>query len=195
MTSMRTRKLAWALVVALTACAGPSSSTSDSSPSPSPAGSAGPAGEPVHIESNSNGDEYVTIVQRVNAGTGKGSRVAYQLRALSNQADIVGNQTIATFEQPHITFYDHRGKTLIADSPQAKIQQQDKSVLMSGGVHARAEDGSVLTCDTLRYDGNTERLHGQGHVVLAGPSDLTLTGDDLDGDVRLDDVRVSQRPL
>jgi LPS export ABC transporter protein LptC len=167
---------------------------SASSPSPSPAASAGPTSEPVHIESNSNGDEYVTIVHRVNAGTGKGTRIAYQLRALSNQADIVGGETIATFAQPHITFYDRRGKTLIADSPQAKIQQQDKSVLMSGGVHARAEDGSVLTCDTLRYDGDTERLHGQGHVVLSGPSDLTLTGDDLDGDVRLDDVRVSQRP-
>jgi hypothetical protein len=151
--------------------------------------------EPVHIETNSSGDKYITVVQRVNDGAAKRPRIAYQLRALSSQADIIGMQSIVTFEQPHITFFDHLGKQLIADSPQAKITQQDKSVLMRGGVHARAADGSVLTCDTLRYDGRTEKLHGQGHVVLSGPNGFTLTGTYLEGDVRLDDVRVAQHPL
>ena len=178
----------------LAACGGPAS-TAGSTPAPAPAPSSAPTAEPVHIETNSTGDKYITVVQRVKSGAAKGTRIAYQLRAISSQADIVGTQSVVTFEQPHITFLDRQGKKLIADSPQAKITQQDKSVLMSGGVHARAADGSVLTCDTLRYDGRTEKLHGQGHVTLSGPNDLTLTGKYLEGDTRLDDVRVAEHPL
>jgi LPS export ABC transporter protein LptC len=178
------------------ACAGPAS-TANSTPAPAaaPAQTDTPTAEPVHIETNSNGDKYITVVQRVKTGTANGTRIAYELRALSSQADIVGAQSVVTFEQPHITFLDHQGKKLIADSPQAKITQQDKSVLMSGGVHARAADGSVLTCDTLRYAGRTEKLHGEGHVTLSGPNDLTLTGKYLEGDIRLDDVRIAEHPL
>jgi hypothetical protein len=192
---MRRSALLLSLAV-LAACGGPSSTTT-STPAPSsrPTPTEAPTNEPVHIETNSNGDKYITVVQRVKDGSSKRTRIAYQLRALASVADIVGTQSVVTFEQPHITFNDGRGKKLIADSPQAKITQRDKSVLMSGGVHARADDGSVLTCDTLRYDGRTEKLHGQGHVVLTGPNDLTLTGKYLEGDVRLDDVRVAEHPL
>jgi LPS export ABC transporter protein LptC len=196
MTAMQRRIVIWAACAVLAGCGGPAStSTSSPAPSATPAASPGPTTEPVHIETNSNGDKYITVVQRVKNGAAGGTRIAYQLRALSSQADIVGAQSVVTFEQPHITFLDHQGKKLIADSPQAKITQRDKSVLMSGGVHARAADGSVLTCDTLRYDGRTEKLHGKGHVVLSGPNDLTLTGNYLEGDVRLDDVRVAEHPL
>lgn len=186
----------WLGCVALAGCGGPAT-TAGSSPPPSPAAAPSEAAtpEPVHIETNSNGDKYITVVQRVKTGAANGTRIAYQLRAVSSQADIVGSRSVVIFDRPQIMFFDHQGKKLIADSPQAKITQQDKSVLMSGGVHARAADGSVLTCDTLRYDGRTEKLHGQGHVTLSGPNDLTLTGNYLEGDVRLDDVRIAEHPL
>jgi lipopolysaccharide assembly outer membrane protein LptD (OstA) len=61
---------------------------------------------------------------------------------------------------------------------------------MTGGVLARSQDGNVLRCDRLRYDGRTERVHGEGHVQLRTPSGLTLIGDTLDGDARLRDVLV-----
>jgi hypothetical protein len=179
---------------ALAACGSPSGSGAPaSSPTPAPPPAVTTA-EPVHIETNGDGGQYITVVQRV-AGPAKQTRIAYALRAASSQADIVGKQSIATFVEPHVTFFDRQGKPLIADSPQAKITQQDKSVLMSGGVRAQTVDGSVLTCDTLRYDGRTAKLHGAGHVVLASPGGVTLSGNYLEGDVRLDDVRVSARPL
>jgi LPS export ABC transporter protein LptC len=190
------RSTAGLVCLALIACGGPPSGTATPAPSALPAATAVPTPEPVHIETNGNGDKYITVVQRVAvAGSSKRTRIAYQLRAVSSQADIVGEQSVVTFEEPHITFVDGRGKKLVARSPQAKITQRDKSVLMSGGVRARAEDGSVLTCDTLRYDGRTEKLHGEGNVTLTGPSELTLTGRYLEGDVRLDDVRIAQHPL
>jgi hypothetical protein len=190
------RSLVVLACTALAACGGP---PAKGTPTPAPSAFAGPpvaaTAEPVHIETNSSGDKYITVVQRVNEPRSKATRIAYELRALSSQADIVGTQSVVHFDQPHITFFDQHGKRLIADSPQAKITQRDKSVLMSGGVHARAEDGSVLSCDTLRYDGRTEKLYGQGHVLLASPNDLTLIGNYLVGDIRLDDVRVAQHPL
>jgi len=193
---MQRKALALLGLAVLGACSGPPSrETATPTPAALPVKTAAPTPEPVHIETNSTGDKYITVVQRVNDAGSKRTRIAYQLRAVSSRADIVGAQSVVTFEQPHITFLDRQGKKLIADSPQAKITQRDKSVLMGRGVHARADDGSVLTCDTLRYDGRTEKLHGQGHVVLSGPNNLTLSGNYLEGDVRLDDVRIAEHPL
>ncbi|MBV9407942.1 MAG: hypothetical protein JO164_03910, partial [Candidatus Eremiobacteraeota bacterium] len=45
--------------------------------------------------------------------------------------------------------------------------------------------------DTLTYNANAERLHGEGHVRLVAPNGLQLAGEHLDGDVRLQDVRVT----
>lgn len=132
------------------------------------------------------------MVQNVSVRGGR-SRVAYEVRALSSQGDFAGSASaVVTFDQPHITFHDRTGKSLIADAPKATVTQRDKSVLMSGGVHARSQEGSTLACDRLRYDGRTERLHGDGHVVMRGPNGVMIEGDQLDGDVRLDNVRVSR---
>ncbi|GAC1412023.1 MAG: hypothetical protein NVSMB64_22220 [Candidatus Velthaea sp.] len=154
-------------------------------PSPSPAGSPTPV--PIHIVTKSSGDRYATMTQRVNG------RTVYELRALSSVADRAGAaDAVATFEQPHITFHDRTGKTMIADAPEAKVTQQDKSVLMSGGVRARTQDGNVLTCDRLRYDGRTQMVRGDGHVVLTGPNGVALTGARIDGDIRLNNVRITR---
>jgi LPS export ABC transporter protein LptC len=192
---LRSSGLAYLVAAVLAGCGAPPPATSTPAPSAPRSATAAPTAEPIHIETNSSGNKYITVVQRVTDRRSKRTRIAYQLRAVSSQADIIGSQSVVTFERPHITFLDHQGKKLIADSPQAKVTQRDKSVVMSGGVHARAEDGSVLGCDTLRYDGRTETLHGAGHVTLSGPNDLTLTGNYLEGDIRLDNVRIAQHPL
>jgi lipopolysaccharide assembly outer membrane protein LptD (OstA) len=49
----------------------------------------------------------------------------------------------------------------------------------------------VLACDTLTYNGDTERFHGEGHVHLIAPNGLELSGQHLDGDVKLQDVTVT----
>jgi lipopolysaccharide assembly outer membrane protein LptD (OstA) len=119
---------------------------------------------------------------------------AYDIRSISSTADFNGgNNGFSTLAQPHIIFHTCSGapRTMIADAPKAKLTLQDKSVLMTGGVHARSQDGGVLTCDQLQYDGRTQRLHGAGHVVLTGPNGYRLNGEYLDGDVRMDHVTVT----
>jgi LPS export ABC transporter protein LptC len=126
----------------------------------------------------------------------KNRRTIYRIRAASFVADTAAGRTATgsgTFVQPHITFVDRSGAQTVADAPKAELTSADKSVLMTGGVHARSQDGNVLSCDRLRYNGDTERIHGEGNVVMKTPSGLTLTGDQLDGDARLQDVRVYRR--
>ena len=92
---------------------------------------------------------------------------------------------------PHVTFLDKNGKTLVGDAPKAVVTERDKTITMSGGVTARTQDGAVLTCDTMTYDGRVERIHGQGNVVLLSARGDRLTGDTIDGDVRLNHVTVN----
>ena len=171
------------LAAALAACAHPPAPP----PAPSPAGTApAPTPVPVHVTSSGNG-RYTVLTEM------KHQRTIYIVRARSFVADTAAGRSATgsgTFERPEITFVDRNGSRTVADAPKAVLSSADKSVIMTGGVRARSQDGNVLACDRLRYDGNTERIHGDGHVVLQTPAGLTLTGDQLDGDARLQNVRV-----
>jgi lipopolysaccharide assembly outer membrane protein LptD (OstA) len=177
-----------ALVVLLAACGHPAAPPA--TPSAGPAAPA-PAATlvPVHIVSSGNGS-YTTLSQI------KDRRKIYTIRALSFVADTAAGRAATgsgTFDQPHITFVDRSGAQTVADAPKAVLTSADKSVLMMGGVQARSQDGNVLSCDRLRYDGTTERIHGDGHVVMRAPAGLALEGDEIDGDARLRNVRVYRR--
>lgn len=173
------------LAVALAAC----SRAPAPAPAAPPPSAALATAVPVHVTSSGNG-RYTTLSEM------KHRRTIYVVRARSFVADTVGADNATgsgAFERPEITFIDRSGGRTVADAPEAVLTGADKSVLMTGGVHARSQDGNVLACDELRYDGDTERIHGDGHVVLQTPAGLTLVGDELDGDARLQNVRVYRR--
>jgi len=171
------------LAAALTACAHPATA-----PNAAPAATATPL--PLHITSTGRAGQYTTLSEM------KRQRTIYIIRATSFAADTATGRTptgSGTFLQPHITFVDRNGARTIADAPEAVLTSADKTVLMTGGVHARSQDGNVLACDRLRYDGSSERIHGDGNVVMTTPSGLVLVGDEVDGDARLQNVRVYRR--
>jgi LPS export ABC transporter protein LptC len=177
------------LAALLTACAHPAAAPANA-PSTAPAVTATATPLPLHITSSGGTGQYTTLSEM------KHQRTIYIIRATSFAADTQTGRTptgSGTFVQPHITFVDRDGARTIADAPEAVLTSADKSVLMTGGVHARSQDGNVLSCDRLRYDGKTERIHGDGNVVMTTPTGLTLVGDELDGDARLSDVRVYRR--
>ncbi len=186
------RALAPLVLAALAGCARSAPVSGPASPiatKPSRAATSSPTPVPVHVSGEGNSNQPTILTETVH-----GRRV-YTIRALTFKGDIGGSQDgIATLEQPHITFVDKTGTITIADAPKATVTQRDKTVDMTGGVHARTSDGNVLTCDVLRYDGQTERFHGSGHVVLTGPTGLQLAGNYLEGDVRLRDVQVTKDP-
>ena len=173
-----------AALLALAGCAHPPPAGT-ASPSPSTAGFATPTPVPVHVYGVGSARRPTVLTETKN------NRRRFTVRALVMEGNLIGNDGVGVFSQPHVTFVDKTGSITIADAPKATVQQRDNSIDMTGGVHARTADGGILTCDNLRYDANRERLYGEGHVVLTSPNGLQLRGDHLDGDVRLHDVRVT----
>lgn len=173
-----------ALSLLLAACGGgPVSFPGGFSPPDSPT--------PVAVHVTSRGAGGFTVVRQM-----KGVRTIYSIRALSFEGRTLaegGGVANGVFEAPHVVFRGRDGSETVADAPKAELSSADKSVVMTGGVEARTQDGNVLRCDRLRYDGGSERIHGEGRVRLVTPSGLILTGDRIDGDVRLADVRVTRK--
>jgi LPS export ABC transporter protein LptC len=188
---MRSGKIAAVLALLAAGCA-------PHAPPGGTAGSPGPAAPrpttsatqvPIHVETRGGGGQYVTIVETVHG------RKVYTIRALSGNMQRNGtNEATGELEQPHVTFKDKGGTTTIADAPKAHITERDKTVVMTGGVHAHTSGGSVLSCDTLTYNGATERFRGEGNVRLTAPNGLQIGGQHLDGDVKLQDVNVTGNP-
>jgi LPS export ABC transporter protein LptC len=173
---------------------GPSSGASPGAagaPSPSGSGSATPGhrGAPIKIHSKRIGSKYIYLTEQ------KRNRVVYVLRADSNTSiRLAEGAGHSEFERPHVIFYGSGKRSLVADSPLATVEERDKSVLMSGGVHTRTDRGMTLASDTLRYDDATERLLGEGHVVVTTPQGEELRGDHLDYDMRTTEMHVTAGP-
>jgi len=190
-TAAALRRTGAAVLVVLAGCAhsAPAPAPSPSPHHASPGATATPV--PVHVTSVGNGTA-ATILTEVKQG-----RTLYTVRASSFDADSAaeaGGAGNGSFVDPEITFFARDGGRTVTDAPKAVLTGADKSVLMTGGVRARSQDGNVLHCDRLRYDGQTERVHGDGHVRLQTPSGLVLVGDTLDGDARLRNVLVRSTP-
>ncbi len=181
------------LGAALAGCAhAPAPGAAPASGGPAPAPSNTATDVPIHAESQGSMRDPVideeTVVQHGR------QRKIYAYRALSDDlVHLANGDDILNLHQAHITFRAADGSVLIADAPRATVTQRTKDVLMSGGVRAQKPDGSILTCSTLRYDGRTERIHGEGNVRLTSPHGFELTGDRLDGNVRLEQIRISRR--
>ncbi len=189
MSAIAVRRCAGAAaLVLLAACSHPNAPA----PAPSPSAPAtGTAATPLPVHVTSEGNGSVTTLTEMKHG-----RTLYRIVATSFEADSAGSadgSANGSFVAPHITFVDRNGGETVATAPKAVLTGADKSVLMTGGVRARSQDGNVLHCDRLRYDGQSERVHGEGNVRLQTPAGLTLVGDTLDGDARLRDVLVQTK--
>jgi LPS export ABC transporter protein LptC len=115
-------------------------------------------------------------------------RLAYELIARSYVSHSVQNETQATFEQTQVTFYDKDGTKLVAQAPQARVDDRRKQVILLGGVHAKTSTGLNLVCDRLVYDDATGLMRGDGNVRITGTqggSRQMLTGNSFTSDVKL----------
>jgi LPS export ABC transporter protein LptC len=198
-TERATARALAALVLAIGAGCGPRSSGTASSPSPAgsspaagvspaPAGSATPGGPtppPLTFHGQRVGSRYVYATKQ------NGAHKVYVLRADSVSAVYTGIATgRSNFTNPHVVFYGDAGKRLAAEAPAGTVVEKDKTVLMTGGVHARTQDGMTLTSDTLRYDDEAQLVHGVGHVVVTFPAGEQLQGETVDWNLRNGHINV-----
>jgi LPS export ABC transporter protein LptC len=180
------RLLVLALTAILAACGGRPSQTE---PTPAPSTSAAPAPVatvlPLRVHSERNASQYYYFTVK------KENRTVYQIRADANDSErpSAGNAR-SEFVRPHITFFEKAGSKLVADAPQAVAEERTQTVRLSGGVHARASDGTTLTSDVLVYDRRTERVRADGNVVISRPSGEEIRGPHIDADLTLSELHM-----
>jgi lipopolysaccharide assembly outer membrane protein LptD (OstA) len=90
----------------------------------------------------------------------------------------------------HVTFHSKDGSTLVADAPKAIVDQVTNTIEMLGGVHARNNLGTTLSCDSLTYDHLTEMIFGTGHVAFTSATGFRATGNRFESDISLTHTRM-----
>jgi LPS export ABC transporter protein LptC len=129
-----------------------------------------------------------TRSQPVSIGAQKGNRKVYHLIAKSYTSRSAQSVAQANFQQATVTFYDKDGTTLSAQAPTATVDDKNKLVTLTGGVHAKTSTGLTMICDRLTYDQNTGMLHGVGNVRITGVQggqQQVFTGNEFTSDVKL----------
>jgi len=130
---------------------------------------------PITFVAPRTGDKYVYLTKQ------RRNRKIYALRADAEKGEYFGANTgRSSFVNPHIVFYGSGGKQLTADAPTGIVLEREKTVLMSGGVSARSQDGVHLVSDAMTYDDASETIHARGDVVMDSPDGSQLRGTTLD---------------
>ena len=195
-------RVAWAralllLCAGLAACSNPrpvATPAASASPHSAPSARATPAAVRAHTASGPP-----TMPPIVVKGTKRGKRlventeyshgrVVYHLFADSEYVD--SRTRKGTLAKTHGLFFQKDGKTLTVDAPLALVDQNSKSVTMTGGVRATTTDGAVLTCDTLVYNDADQSMHGTGNVTLTRTGQM-LTGQVIHADLHLEQYRIT----
>jgi hypothetical protein len=169
------------LMLALVSCGGGKPA---SAPSPK-AATATASAIPIRVRDVHVPSKYIYLTEQ------KKNRKVYVIRADSNvSVRLAAGSGHSDFVRPHVTFYQKSGM-LVADSPHARAEERDRSILMDGGVRARNSEGMTLQSDTLRYDDRAEALHGDGNVIIVTPQGEELRGRHFDYDLRTTEMRVT----
>ncbi|HUA08702.1 MAG TPA: LPS export ABC transporter periplasmic protein LptC [Candidatus Acidoferrales bacterium] len=176
---MRGLAVAFALTI-LCACNPSVQSSSSPSPSPSPTSS----GLSLKISGHGTAQQPVRFVAQQK------SRIQYDLRASSFESVGAQGSARVSFRHVRVTFYGKDGSHLVADAPQAIVDQTTNTIQMLGGVRAKNDNGTSLSCDTLQYDHQTEMLFGTGHVIIASARGFKATGDRFESDISMTHTRM-----
>lgn len=153
---------------------------------PTPSASPTPAALSLKITGHGTATHPVRLVeQRPHSGA-----VQYDLLASSFESVGAEGSARAKFSHVHVTFHGKDGSTLTAQAPQAIVDQITNTIVMQGGVQAKNDNGTSLSCDTLRFDHVTEMLYGTGNVVIKSPHGFKATGNRFQSDISLTHTRM-----
>lgn len=188
---LRSPSLFWLLPAAIAALnlavgCSPKAPAAAASDAPSAVASAS-AAPPIKAVSRGSDREPARYIVRDRSG-----HIVYDVRSSTVVYDRAADgSSVATFTDPHVVFHARNG-TVAADSPKAVAHDKDKSVVMTGGVHAKTDDGKLLSCSTLTYDAQSQKIVCEGDVVLKNSkTNQTASGERLVTDPDFDHVVLS----
>jgi LPS export ABC transporter protein LptC len=176
-------RLCAATLLALLCACNPSVQTASS---PSPSASPTPPALSLKITGHGTATRPVRFV-----GTNKErTRTQYDLLASSFESVGAEGSARVNFVNVHVTFHGKDGSTLTAQAPHAIVDQITNTIVMEGGVRAKNDNGTSLSCDTLRFDHVTEMFYGTGHVAIMSPNGFKATGNSFQSDISLTHTRM-----
>jgi LPS export ABC transporter protein LptC len=119
--------------------------------------------------------------------------LVYSLKA----SGVTYTSTLRSGAFSRATIYFYKGSTvrLTVTAPNATVDGTTYDIVMRGGVRARSSDNTVLTADTMTYNGKTKLLHANGHVTATGASGMVVTGDHANADLDLQTVDITGAPV
>jgi LPS export ABC transporter protein LptC len=173
-------------IVTLASCGGQGAAVRPSATpgTPQPAVS----GEPTYhlFESAAGGQApYVKNFER--------GKLVYLLKAQGVAYTTTGKS--GRFQTATIYFYKGSAVRLTVTAPTATVDGVTYDIKLRGGVHARSNDGTTLTSDSMDYNGKTKLLHADGHVVATGSSGMVVTGDRATADLDLQTINIAGAPV
>jgi LPS export ABC transporter protein LptC len=178
-----TLRVACVLALAGLCACNPSAQTSTNvTPSPSPTSTS----LSLKITGRGTSTQPVRFVEQQR----QGNRVQYDLLARSFESIGAQGSARMSFEHVRVTFHGKDGSTLVADAPQAIVNQVTNTIEMLGGVRARNNTGTTLSCDSLQYDHEAEMLYGTGHVSFNSANGFRATGNRFESDISLTHTRM-----
>src|SRR4029077_1851216 len=124
---------------------------------PAPSASA-PAGEPAYHLLETGAGRNTPFVKHFAHGA-----LVYSLKAAG--VTYSSSRRSGAFSKATIYFYKGSTVRLTVTAPNATVDSDTYDIVMRGGVRARSSDNTVLTADTMTYNGKTKLLHANGHVT------------------------------
>lgn len=180
-----TRRVLAALALASVVACNPRSPNAGVSPSPAPRASASASMPAISVRGQGTKNQPVRFIES------KGNRVQFQIVTKSFESRGAPGKTVLTYNDVHITFMGKDGSKLYAQAPKATLDQRTNTVVMSGGVHAKNNEGMTLSCDTLVYNRSTEMVQGDGNVHITNPNGFNGTGSHFESDISLTHTRMT----
>lgn len=155
-------------------------------PTPSPSARATAAASPLVLKITGKG----TARKPIRFSHQVHNRIDYDLLASSFVSKGPQADQRATFQNARVTFRDFKGSTVVANAPQALVDQTADTVTLFDGVHARTSAGMTLQCTQLVYSRASGMLHGTGAVVVTDPKGFRATGSSFDSDLSFTHMRM-----
>jgi LPS export ABC transporter protein LptC len=159
----------------------PSTATAASTASPGP-------GEPAYHLFETGAGGKTPFVKNFAHGA-----LVYSLKAAG--VTYTSTRRSGAFSKATIYFYKGSAVRLTVTAPNATVDGNTYDIVMRGGVRARSSDNTVLTADTMTYNGKTKLIHAYGHVTATGASGMVVTGDRARADLDLQTVDITGAPV
>ncbi len=111
-----------------------------------------------------------------------------QWRIAADSFTVVQNKEVVILRNVRATFYEKGGGTITVTGAEGRYDTKARKVEIEGHVHGRSSNGRELFADRLRWEQESGKITGAGHIRLLQES-VTMYADQMISDTTLGQTR------